>query len=49
MAGQSSINKTGVFEKLMEEAGIYLLDTFGDYKLKKFHKSESERLIMIFK
>ncbi len=37
------------FEKLMEEAGIYLLDTFGDYKLKKFHKSESERLIMIFK
>ena len=37
------------FEELMEEAGIYLLDTFGDYKLKKFHKTESERLIMIFK
>jgi SAM-dependent methyltransferase len=37
------------FETLMEEAGIYLLDTFGDYKLKKFHKTESERLIMIFK
>ena len=37
------------FEELMEEAGIYLLDTFGDYKLKKFHKKESERLIMIFK
>ena len=37
------------FEVLMEEAGIYLLDIFGDYKLKKFHKAESERLIMIFK
>jgi SAM-dependent methyltransferase len=37
------------FEMMMEEAGIYLLDIFGDYKLKKFHKAESERLIMIFK
>ena len=37
------------FQNLMDEAGIYLLDTFGDYKLKKFHKTESERLIMIFK
>jgi len=37
------------FEGLMEEAGIYLLDIFGDYKLKKFHKTDSERLIMIFK
>ncbi|PWA05058.1 class I SAM-dependent DNA methyltransferase [Flavobacterium psychrotolerans] len=37
------------FEALMEEAGIFLLDIFGDYKLKKFHKTESERLIMIFK
>ena len=37
------------FQELMEQAGIYLLDIFGDYKLKKFHKSESERLIMIFK
>lgn len=37
------------FENLMEEAGIFLLDVFGDYKLKKFHKTESERLIMIFK
>ena len=37
------------FEDLMEEAGIYLLDIFGDYKLKKFHKTESERLIVIFK
>lgn len=37
------------FEELMAEAGIFLLDIFGDYKLKKFHKVESERLIMIFK
>jgi len=37
------------FETMMEEAGIYLLDTFGDYKLRKFFKNESERLIMIFK
>jgi hypothetical protein len=33
------------FEGLMEEAGIYRY--FGDYKLKKFYKNESERLIMI--
>ena len=37
------------FETMMENAGIYLLDVFGDYKLKKFHKKESERLILIFK
>ena len=37
------------FESMMEEAGIFLLDIFGDYKLRKFHKTESERLIMIFK
>ncbi len=37
------------FQSMMEQAGIYLLDIFGDYKLKKFHKTESERLIMIFK
>jgi len=37
------------FEEMMQEAGIYLLDIFGDYKLKKFHKTDSERLIMIFK
>lgn len=37
------------FQRMMNEAGIYLLDTFGDYKLKKFHKNTSERLIMIFK
>lgn len=37
------------FEKLFEEAGVYLLDVFGDYKLRKYHKATSERLIMIFK
>ncbi len=37
------------FQIMMEKAGIFLLDTFGDYKLKKFHKKDSERLIMIFK
>lgn len=37
------------FKRMMDQAGIYLLDTFGDYKLKKFHKNTSERLIMIFK
>jgi SAM-dependent methyltransferase len=37
------------FKQMMEESGIYLLDTFGDYKLKKYHKNTSERLIMIFK
>ena len=37
------------FQNMMNETGIYLLDTFGDYKLKKFHKNSSERLIMIFK
>ena len=37
------------FESLMTEAGIYLLEVFGDYKLKKFHKTDSERLILFFK
>lgn len=37
------------FELMMEDAGIYLLAIFGDYKFHKFHKVESERLIMIFK
>lgn len=37
------------FEALFEQAGVYLLDVFGDYKLRKFHESTSERLIMIFK
>ena len=37
------------FEALFEEAGVYLLDVFGDYKLRKFQKGVSERLVMIFK
>jgi SAM-dependent methyltransferase len=37
------------FQNMMNDVGIYLLDTFGDYKLKKFNKNTSERLIMIFK
>lgn len=37
------------FESMMESAGIYLLDTFGNYKLQKYYKNQSERLIMIFK
>ena len=37
------------FETMMEAADIYLLDVFGDYKLRKFSKTQSERLILIFK
>ncbi|HEX9601608.1 MAG TPA: class I SAM-dependent methyltransferase, partial [Mariniflexile sp.] len=37
------------FETLFEEAGVYLLDVFGDYKLRKFNAKTSERLVMIFK
>lgn len=37
------------FEALFEKAGVYLLDVFGDYKLNKFHKNTSQRLVMIFK
>lgn len=37
------------FQSMMDKSGIFLLDTFGDYKLKKYHKNTSERLIMIFK
>ncbi len=37
------------FEALFEKAGVYLLDIFGDYKLRKFDALESSRLIMIFK
>lgn len=37
------------FEQLFEKAGVHLLDVFGDYKLNKFHKHSSERLVMIFK
>ncbi|WP_318640560.1 SAM-dependent methyltransferase [Flavobacterium ardleyense] len=37
------------FETMMQELDIDLIDIFGDYKLHKFSKKESERLIMIFK
>ncbi len=37
------------FKKLFEKADVYLLDVFGDYKLRKFNAKTSERLIMIFK
>ncbi|NMH26830.1 class I SAM-dependent methyltransferase [Flavobacterium silvaticum] len=37
------------FTQMMDEAGIFLLDVFGDYKLHKFHPKESDRLILIFK
>ena len=37
------------FEQLFEAAGCYLLDVFGDYKLRKYDKNFSERLVMIFK
>ena len=37
------------FESLFEQAGVYLLDVFGDYKLNKFNPATSERLVMIFK
>jgi SAM-dependent methyltransferase len=37
------------FEQMMESAGIHLLDVFGDYRLRKFSKNDSERLIMVFK
>ncbi len=37
------------FEDLFEKAGVYLLDVFGDYKLKKYDAKTSERLVLIFK
>ncbi|NRB60362.1 MAG: methyltransferase domain-containing protein [Winogradskyella sp.] len=37
------------FEDMFAQAGVYLLDVFGDYKLRKFYPNNSERLIMIFK
>ena len=37
------------FETLFEQADVHLLDVFGDYKLRKFDKNLSDRLVMIFK
>jgi len=37
------------FEALFNNAGVYLFDVFGDYKLNKYQEGKSERLILIFK
>lgn len=37
------------FQDLFEKAGVYLLDVFGDYKLRQYDNKTSERLVMIFK
>ena len=36
------------FKEMFAEANVQLLDVFGDYKLNKYSKHNSERLIMIF-
>jgi SAM-dependent methyltransferase len=36
------------FIALFEAADVHLIDVFGDYKLSRFNKQMSERLIMIF-
>ncbi len=36
------------FKEMFQKANIQLLDIFGDYKLHKFDKNTSERLILIF-
>ena len=35
------------FQHMFDQAGVQLLDVFGDYKLHKFDSKTSERLIMI--
>lgn len=37
------------FKKYFEEAGIELINCFGDYHLNKFDPKNSERLILVFK
>lgn len=37
------------FKTMFDDAGVFLLDVFGDYKLRKFNSKTSDRLIMIFK
>ena len=37
------------FQNYFEKSDVNLLDIFGDYQLKKFHKTTSPRLILIFK
>ena len=36
------------FKHYFEEAGLTLLEVFGDYNLSKYHKENSSRLILIF-
>lgn len=36
------------FEAYFEQAGLTLLEIFGDYNLSKYHKENSSRLILIF-
>ena len=36
------------FKVLFKQAGVHLINVFGDYKLHKFDKKTSERLILIF-
>lgn len=37
------------FVQMIENSGMFLLDIFGDYKLHKYYRNQSERLILIFK
>ncbi|MDV7394845.1 hypothetical protein RZS08_25900, partial [Arthrospira platensis SPKY1] len=37
------------FEDMISKSDMYLLEIFGDYKLRKFQKNQSERLILLFK
>lgn len=37
------------FEEMIEKSEMYLLEIFGDYRLRKFYKNQSERLILLFK
>lgn len=37
------------FEALFKKAGVHLLEVYGDYKLNKYHKNTSQRLILLFK
>ena len=36
------------FESMLSNAGLYLLDCFGSYKLEPYNSKTSERLILIF-
>jgi hypothetical protein len=36
------------FETMLSNAGLHLLDCFGNYKLDPFNSKTSERLILIF-